>query len=162
MDIPGFPNYVLLDFQVYRKVSENTLRKIKTILMANGYYAITMTNTEGKQKKIYMHRLIAKAHLPNPENKETVNHIDGNRTNNTLSNLEWATNSEQQLNIYRVREVKKKGRTLEVWNADKTLLLYVFSSISDGSKFLSVDRDTIYNEAKKNRVYNGVLFVITE
>lgn len=162
MDIPGFPNYVLLDLQVYRKVSENTLRKIKPTLMATGYYTITMTDTEGKQRKEYIHRVIAKAHIPNPENKRTVNHIDGNKANNILSNLEWATASEQQLNIYRVRGEKKKGRRLEVWNADKTELLHTFPSVLEASRSLLIDRDTIYNEAKQNRVYNEVIFVITE
>jgi len=161
MDIPGFPNYVLSDLQVYRKVSENTLRKIKPILMANGYHTITMTDTEGKQKKVFLHRIIAKAHLPNPENKRTVNHIDGNKTNNTLSNLEWATDAEQQKNLYTTREHTKKGRSVEVWNADKTELLHTYPSVSEASRSLLIDRDTIYNEAKKNRVYNEVLFVIT-
>lgn len=62
-------------------------------LGANGYYHVDI-HEHGTAQKIAVHRLLALHFLPNPENKRTVNHIDGNKQNNTLSNLEWATDSE--------------------------------------------------------------------
>jgi HNH endonuclease/NUMOD4 motif/AP2 domain len=47
-----------------------------------------------------LHRLVAKAFLPNPERKKTVNHIDGNKANNHVDNLEWATHSENLLHAH--------------------------------------------------------------
>jgi hypothetical protein len=58
-----------------------------------GYYVVTLFKP-GFNRVYKVHRLIAEAFLPNPENKRTVNHIDGNKLNNTVGNLEWATDLE--------------------------------------------------------------------
>ena len=53
------------------------------------------------QKNFYIHRLVAIAFIENPYNKKTVNHKDGNKLNNHVSNLEWATRSEQELHAFK-------------------------------------------------------------
>jgi hypothetical protein len=58
-----------------------------------GYWRINL----GRKNRHYVHRLVATAHIPNPENKPFVDHIDGDRTNNRVSNLRWVTGKENAL-----------------------------------------------------------------
>lgn len=65
---------------------------MKQFLRESGYKYVTLRNPENKNHRI--HLLVAKHFIPNPENKNTVNHDDGNKTNNKKSNLSWMTNKE--------------------------------------------------------------------
>lgn len=63
-------------------------------------YQVVCLTQNGINKTYYVHRLVAEAFLENPEGKSEVNHIDGVKTNNKLSNLEWATSSENRVHAY--------------------------------------------------------------
>lgn len=115
--------------------------KIPTLNKANGYLYVDLY--QGNQSvKAPVHRLVAEAFIPNPEDKPTVDHKDGDRTNNSIKNLRWATYSEQnsRFNTHGVRSQKVKathyieerkhrgGGHLAWKDADKILW---FSTISD-------------------------------
>lgn len=87
--------------EVYRLCSGE--RKLATQIRTgrNKRYLVVTAQLEGKQKHFYVHRLIAEAFIPNPDNKTEVNHIDGNPLNNRLDNLEWCTRSENTQHAYR-------------------------------------------------------------
>jgi hypothetical protein len=63
----------------------------------NGYLQVLLTNVAGSKQQIAVHRLVAIAFIPNPDLKPQVNHLDGNKTNNRVGNLEWATPSENSV-----------------------------------------------------------------
>jgi len=58
------------------------------------YFKVNMRGDDGKTYNVKVHRLVAKYFLPNPHNKPCVNHIDFNRCNNHVNNLEWVTHAE--------------------------------------------------------------------
>lgn len=74
--------------------------KDKFAINSSGYKKISYYN-DGEFKNYYLHRLIAMAFIPNPENKPFVNHKDGNKLNNNIDNLEWCTHSENIIHAYK-------------------------------------------------------------
>lgn len=64
-----------------------------------GYLRVKLYKN-AKSKTHSIHRLVASAFIPNDQGKEQVNHIDGNKSNNNVSNLEWVTQSENQIHAY--------------------------------------------------------------
>lgn len=81
--------------------------KILQGTLDRGYLYATLT-IDSKSKFYYFHRLVAMTFLPNPENKRTVNHINGIKDDNRVENLEWATNSENLQHAWDTGLRKKK------------------------------------------------------
>lgn len=94
--IDGYPNYFISeDGKVW-----NSKKNLFLKHMINRGYCQIILCRHSKHKTFKIHRLVALAFLPNPENKREVNHKDGNKENNHVSNLEWNTRSENNIHRY--------------------------------------------------------------
>ena len=103
-------------------------QKIKSCWVGKNGYRYVDLYSDNKSTKIALHRLLATAFIPNPDNKRTVNHIDHNKLNNDLANLEWSTDSE---NIAHSYTSKTRGSSLKLSNQDlKEIAKEFFSGAS--------------------------------
>ena len=109
------------EFRVlYRYDKRITFRKAKLrtlCLTDHGYYAVILNDPrKGNPKRFHVHRLVAMAFIPNPDNKPNIDHINTIRTDNRVENLRWCTQSENNLNpitLGRMRNVKRKPHSDE-------------------------------------------------
>lgn len=98
--IPGYHYSVSSDGKIKNDLTQKLIRPCRTG-RGGEYQAVALRNENGV-KKFYVHRLVAQAFLENPNSKEQVNHIDGDKTNNDANNLEWVTGSENQIHRFHV------------------------------------------------------------
>ncbi len=93
--VSDYPTYQVSNLGRVRNSSTGNI--LKNTIDTNGYHIMTLYQT-GRKKKHSVHRLVAQEFIPNPENKLFVDHIDRNKTNNTISNLRWCTHTKNTRN----------------------------------------------------------------
>jgi hypothetical protein len=105
-DIPEFENYLIT------KKGKIWSKKYKKFLKPNtngsGYLRVEF-RIDNKRFHRVIHRVLAKVFIPNPENKKEVNHKDGNKLNNKLSNLEWVSPRENMKHAFKIGIKSHRG-----------------------------------------------------
>lgn len=104
VQIEGFPSY-----RVDRggNIYNSKMKALKPGRTTNGYLRVSLNNETVKRKRCLVHRIVAQAFIPNPDNLTQVNHIDRNKTNNNVENLEWCTPLENLLHSNVIEKASK-------------------------------------------------------
>ena len=122
----------------------------------DGYCRCSVQKLDGTWTSQPVHRLVAKAFIPNTENKQAVNHIDGNRQNNRVENLEWVTPKENVIHYFRFgpRKVCKQvlRKTIltdfQISQIDKLREFYTVNQIA---KLFNIEYQSLKNIIHKKK-----------
>jgi len=161
LPILGFENYCVSNFGNVKNVKTGRLLKPQK----NRYSTIGL-NKNNKRVTCSIHRLVANAFIPNPNNYLTVNHINKNTHDNKINNLEWCTQKEQNIYNYKTENTKRttsRARSIICMSLNGEVL-FTFRTLTDAANWL-FDKGTsislmsclsgIRNSAKKNGICHG-------
>ena len=158
--ILDYPDYLISkDGQVYSKKS-NKIRKFE--INETGYCRIKLSNEEYKQgNKFYIHQLVAKAYIPNPNNYDQVNHKDLNKHNNNVNNLEWCDGS---MNMKHNADNKPENsrKVIQLDPLDTNKIIGTFNSIKEASIKTGINNTSIIHCcSKKYKKAGGYIWSYT-
>lgn len=128
-DVVGYEGrYQASDLGNIKSLISNKI--LKPRIDKNGYFKVILYTGNGDKKEFRLHRLIAETFIPNPENLPCVNHIDEDKTNNAVDNLEWCTvayNNTYGTRLERMSKTRSKpiiqlsleGDFIREWNSTR-------------------------------------------
>jgi hypothetical protein len=149
--IEGFSNY---NIDTEGRIFNRNGKELKQTVNRDGYSMVKLCNN-GYEKNCSVHRLVAEAFIPNPHNKETINHKDGVKTNNSISNLEWSTYGENEKHAYATKLRKSyltnndriKGARISGQQSSKAVEVLetgeIYPSVRDCAEHLNCDPGAI-------------------
>ena len=137
--------YITNDGKCYNSNTGNYLKG--QVNHKNGYLSYNLTLPDGRKKRCYAHRLVAIAYIENKENKKEVNHIDGNKLNNCIDNLEWVSSSENKQHALE-NELRKFDHVF-CFSKDKKLVAE-YLNISDAAAAAKISYSLIWQELHKD------------
>lgn len=144
--IDNFPSYKINSDGIVININTNKVLKQS---INNGYYDVTLTKNK-RHYRIKIHRLLANAFIPKIKDKPYVDHIDGNKLNNSIDNLRWVNPYENYHNVVTEAKTKtsiikynKVNKSVKVKAIDKSGNVTIYNSIGDAAKAVNGDTGTI-------------------
>lgn len=169
--VTGYPGFMISNLGNVKTITriitgiDNKARRIKgkdikQFKDSGGYMFINLTQ-QGKSKSTRIHRLVAIEFLPKVEGKKNVNHIDGNKLNNCITNLEWCNSSENNYHAFKTGLRKpaahlfltgeKHARSIPVISIDKAGNEMQFVSTNEAAKHYRILNSGISNTLRGNQ-----------
>jgi len=144
------PNYFISSLGRFKNNKGQIINNYKH---STGYKRLVIKNN-----CYLLHRLVALTFLSNPENKQQVNHIDGNKLNNCLENLEWVTSLEN--NLHKIKNGLSNHTKKVIQYDENMIIINKFDSIVDASNALKITRSSISDNCrgKTQKTKSGFYF----
>lgn len=122
--IDGFPNYQVSNKGRVKNIETGKVMKNRS--NNHGYPYVALPKGDGKSKNMLLHRLVATAFIPNPDNLPEVNHKDENKTNNDVTNLEWVSASQNTRHSIhqrscKINQLSLDGEFIREWESSKQI-----------------------------------------
>ena len=146
----GFPMYVIdTNGNIYSKFSNKYLKPNS----CSKYRQVTLYNGVGN-KTFLLHRLVAQAFIPNPNNYDTVDHIDFNKNNNHMSNLRWLPKPVNSMRSWNENNHDNQKQPVLQLDIDGCTI-HRFKSIQDAANSIGCDRSNISRACSTGRICKG-------
>lgn len=167
LPIKGYENYLISNMG---NVINSVNGKVISQHITNGYYQVRLFKN-GKVKHLTVHRLVAEAFIPNPNNLKTVDHISGKRTDNRVSNLQWLSQSDNSKKFWKEQiteeqrakynEMRIKGQQGAKKSCSIPIICIetgkVYPSTQEASRELNIQHSNITATLKKRLKHTGGL-----
>lgn len=127
----------------------------------NGYMRVNIRSESGRHNCAVVHRFIALAFIPNPDNLPEVNHKNGNKQDNRVENLEWVTSRQNKLHAYRVlgKQSAAKGkhfnREAKLTPTEVRIIRTSTLGLAELAEYFGIDQSTVFN-VRKRRTYKYI------
>ena len=167
-DIAGYEGrYQASDLGNIKSLISNKI--LKPRIDKNGYFKVILYTGNGDKKEFRLHRLIAETFIPNPENFPQVNHINEDKTNNAVDNLEWCTSLQnnnhgtrnERIRPHAIAAGMKSAKAVQQYDK-KGNLIKTWDSLRSVERELNIPHSNIIASIKRNGSAGGYIWKLLD